>query len=158
MTRHADPTVAEQLALADHVVAAVVNDATGEADGDRCVGEPPSARYYLATLAPRDLDLSAGRERRGRQTPRSAGFEFEVVDDRGSFHVRPAVSCYYRVFPTFEEQLRVAGGEESASDRPGREYRLAPAFHRIGIDTGLMRLRLDPGHHLQHAGEAEFPA
>src|SRR5262249_47392998 len=108
MTTSVDPIIEQQLAFADHLVGAVVHDATGEADGDRCIGEPPSARYYLATLAPRDLDLSAGRERRGRQTPGSAGFEFEVVDDRASLDVRATLSCYCRVLPTFEEQLGFA--------------------------------------------------
>jgi Lhr-like helicase len=156
MTRHAEPTVEQQILLADHLEAVVVDDATGAADGDRCVSEPPSARYYLATLAPRDLNLSAGRERRGRQTPRSAGFEFEVMDDHASLDVRAVVSCYYRVLPTFEEQLGFAGGEQPASERSGRDYRLAPAFQRVAVDSGVTTLRLDPAHHLQYAGGAEF--
>jgi len=169
MTRNAEPTLEQQLALADHLTAAVVDDATGVAEVDRCVGEPPSAKYYLGTLAPRDLDLSAGRqrhgrqtprlagpERRGRQTPRSAGFEFEVADDRAALQAQAAVSCYYRVFPTFEEQLGFAGGEESPADRPGREYRLAPVFRRVAVDTGVTTLHLDPDHPLQHGCEAEF--
>jgi hypothetical protein len=155
--RH-DPTVDQQIAIADHFMGAVVCDATGESDGDRCVGEPPSARYYLATLAPRDLDLAAGRERRGRETPRSAGFEFEVVDDRATLEVRATVSCYYRVFPTFDEQLQFAGGDDQSEQRPGHEYRLAPVYQRVQIDTGPIQLVLDPDHHLQHAGVGEFSA
>ena len=156
MTRQTEPTVVEQLALADHLVAAVVDDGTGAADGDRCVGEPPSARYYLATLAPVDLNLAAGRERKGRQTPSSLGFEFEVVDGRASLEVRARLSCYYRVLPTFEEQLAFAGGDDAPPDRSGREYRLAPVFRRVGADTGAVTVRLDSEHHLQHACEQEF--
>lgn len=158
MSDRFDPTVEQQNAIADHIVGAVVRDATGEADGDRCVGEPPSARYYLATLAPRDLDLAAGRERRGRETPRSAGFEFEVTEDRATLEFRGTVSCYYRVFPTFEEQLGFAGGDDAPEDRPGREYRLAPAYQRVEVDTGPMVLQLDPEHHLQRVGVDEFAA
>ena len=154
--RAPDPTIEQQIALADHLVAAVVQDATGEANGDRCVGEPPSAHYYLATLAPRDLDLAAGRERRGRQTPGSLGFEFEVGDARAALDVRASVSCYYRVLPTFEEQLAFAGGAEATTDRAGRDYRLAPVYRRVGIDTGTVTLQLDPDHHLQYACESEF--
>src|ERR1700694_4843153 len=113
-----DPTVDQQLAMADHIADAVVRNATGEADGDRCVAEPPSARYYVSTLAPGNLDLAAGRERRGRETPSSAGFEFEVVDARAELEVRASVSCYYRVFPRFEEQLEFAGGDDAVGDRP----------------------------------------
>src|SRR2546425_4461322 len=116
MSERFDATVADQNAIADHLVGAVVRDATGEADGNRCVGEPPSAKYYLATLAPRDLDLAAGRERRGRETPRSAGFEMEVLQERSVFRAQVSMSCYYRVLPTFEEQLGFAGGEEEPSD------------------------------------------
>src|ERR1700694_504701 len=128
MTESSDPTVDQQTALADHLVDAVVHAATGEADGDRCVGEPPSARYYLATLAPRDLNLAAGKERRGRETPSSAGFEFEVSDPVGVIEVAAAVSSYYRVLPTCGEQLEFAGGGDAPDDRLGRDYRLAPAF------------------------------
>jgi hypothetical protein len=138
--------------MVDHLVAAVVGDGTGEAHGDRCLGEPPSARYYLATLAPRDLDLAAGRERRGRETPRSAGFEFEVDDQRATFTVRAAASCYYRVFPTLDEQLAFAGGDDDASDRSGREYRLAPAFQRVAVEIGPLEVTLDPDTPLQNVG------
>src|SRR5712691_5671932 len=100
MTDPFNPAVEQQTALADHLTRAVVHDATGEADGNRCVGEPPSARYYLGALAPRDLNLAAGRERRGRETPTSAGFEFEVSDPLGVIEVAATVSAYYRVLPT----------------------------------------------------------
>jgi hypothetical protein len=156
MTESSDPTVDQQTALADHLVDAVVHAATGEADGDRCVGEPPSAKYYLATLAPRDLDLAAGRDRRGRVTPSSAGFEFEVVSPQATLEVTAKVSCYYRVLPTFAEQLGFAAGDDTPDERPGREYRLAPAYQRVEVDTGPLTLRLDPEHHLQYRGVAEF--
>jgi len=156
MTDSFDPAVEQQTALADHLTRAVVHDATGEADGDRCVGEPPSARYYLGALAPRDLNLAAGRERRGRETPMSAGFEFEVSDAHAVIDVSAAVSCYYRSLPTFEEQLSFAGGDDAPSDRPGRDYRLAPAFQRVQVVTGQLRVQLDPDRPLHHVGLDEF--
>lgn len=152
------PTVDQQFAMADYLVDAVVSDATGVADGDRCVGEPPSAKYFLATLAPTDLNLAAGRERRGRETPSSAGYEFEVVDDRAVLDVRATVACYYRVFPTLEEQLALGAGDDPIEERVEREYRLAPAYRLMHIDTGPLTLRLDPGRHLQHVGHEEFTA
>jgi len=156
VTDQFNPTAEQQNSIADHLTRAVVHDATGEADGDRCVGEPPSARYYLATLAPRDLNLAAGRERRGRETPMSAGFEFEVSDAHARIDVSAAVSGYYRVLPTFEEQLAFAGGDDAPEDRPGRDYRLAPAFQRVEVVTGQVRVELDPDRHLQHVGLDEF--
>src|SRR5690349_8955835 len=113
-------------------------DATGETDGNRCLGEPPSARYYLGSLAPADLDLAAGRERRGRETPRSSGFEFEVVNPRAQLEVRATVSCYYRVLPTLGEQLKDAGGELPLPQRVGRNFRLAPCFQRVEVSTGWL--------------------
>jgi hypothetical protein len=158
MSNEFEPTVPQQLAFADHLVDAVVLDATGETDGDRCVDEPPSAKYFLGTLAPHDLNLAAGRERKGRETPSSAGFEFEVVDDHAVLEVSASVSCYYRVFPTLEEQLSYRGGEDDPADRVGREYRLAPVYHRVDVDSGPLSLRLDPDHHLQYAASDEFAA
>ena len=156
MSKAFEPTVQQQSAMADHLVAAVVDDATGVADGDRCVGEPPSAKYFLATLAPQDLNLAAGRERRGRETPSSAGYEFEVADDRAVLEVRASVACYYRVFPTLDEQLAFAGGEDPPADRSDREYRLAPAYRVVEADTGPLDLHLAPEHHLQYVGLDEF--
>src|SRR2546425_12103536 len=97
----AAPTVGEQRAMADYIIETVVRDATGEVE-DRCVGEPPSAHYYLATLAPRDIQLAAGRVRRGREAPRAAGLEFDVDDGRGELAVSARTSVYYRVLPTLE--------------------------------------------------------
>ncbi|MFI5168224.1 MAG: helicase-related protein [Thermoanaerobaculales bacterium] len=158
MSDQFEPTVDQQTAIADHLTRAVVDDATGEADGDRCVGEPPSARYYLAALAPRDLNLAAGKERRGRETPSSAGFEFEVSDPLGVLEVAATVSAYYRVLPTYGEQLEFAGGGDAPDDRLGRDYRLAPAFQRVEVVTGGIQIDLNPDLHLQHVGMEEFAA
>jgi hypothetical protein len=158
MSDRFEPTVEQQLAMTQHLVDAVVLDGTGERHGDRCVGEPPSAKYFLATLAPKDLNLAAGRERRGRETPSSAGFEFEVVDDRAVLEVRATASCYYRVFPTLEEQLLYAGGDDSPADRVARDYRLAPVYQRVEVDSGPLTLQLDPDNHLQYAAHSELAA
>jgi hypothetical protein len=152
------PTIAQQRAMADYLIGAVVGEATGEADGDRCVGEPPSARYYLGALAPADLDLSASGARRGRQTAPSAGFEFEVTDPKAELSVAATVSCYYRVFPTLDEQLDFHGGEDDPVDRVGREYRLAPAFKRVEVGIGPLAVNLDPARPLADVGAAEFAA
>ncbi len=156
MTDRYEPTVEEQMAMADHLVGAVVMDGTGVADGARCVNEPPSARYYLATLAPEGLNLAAGRERKGRQTPNSLGFEFEVADERAALEVRATVGCYYRVLPTLEEQLGFAGGDDDPHERESNEYRLAPAYQLVEVDTGPLMVQLDPEHRVQHLGYEVF--
>jgi hypothetical protein len=140
------PTVAQQRAVADYLATAVIDDLTGLADGDRCVGEPPSARYYLASLAPADLDLAAGAARRGRETPSALGFEFEFGDSPCELRIDASASVYYRVFPTLEEQLDFTESrEETPADRVGREYRLAPVFQRRPIAIGPLSVQIPTG-------------
>ena len=138
------PTVPEQVAMTGHIIDAIVNDATGVAEGDRRVGEPPSVRYYLGTLAPRDVELAAGRVRRGRETPRSLGLEFDVDDGRAVLRIDARASVYYRVLPTLEEQLEHHGGNDAPEDRSDRTYRLAPVFRRADVEVQGLAVPLDP--------------
>jgi Helicase conserved C-terminal domain len=143
------PTRAEQEAIADYLVAAVVDDATGVTDGDSCISEPPSARYYLASLAPRDLNLSVNAVRMGRATPSSLGFEFEAAVG-GELLVTATASCYYRRMPTYREQV------DYLSDRFGGAniYRLAPVFHRVDVEIGPLPVPVRSG--VAVVGREEF--
>lgn len=143
MTVDTEPSVEVQEAMSDYLVRAVVSDATGEADGDRCVGEPPSARYYLAVLAPGDLDLGTSGPRRGRETPNALGFEFDIAGGRRVLHLEAEVSCYYRVLPTLAEQLSYAGGADDADVRAAAEYRLAPVFQRRSVRIAAHEVVVD---------------
>ena len=138
-----EPSIETQEAMADYLVRAVITDATGEVDGERCVGEPPSARYYLATLAPGDLDLGASGPRRGRETPNALGFEFDIADGRRTLRLEAEVSCYYRVLPTLSEQLAYAGGADDDEVRQAAEYRLAPVFQRRTVAVGPIDVAVD---------------
>jgi hypothetical protein len=133
----------EQRAMADYIVDSVIGDATGAADGARCVGEPPSARYYLSALAPRDLDLTTGAARRGRVTPTSAGFEFEV-EEGCVLTADAACAVYYRVFPSYEEQLVHSDPQATSAERRGRTYRLVPVFMRRDIEVPELVIPVDP--------------
>jgi hypothetical protein len=132
MTKPYMPNRLEQETIVDYIVDAVIGDATGEAEGDRCVGEPPSARYYLSALAPRDVSLSAGTVRRGRVVPTSAGFEFEV-EGGCVLGLNAKCSVYYRVFPSYQEQLESSDPSANAGERQNRSYRLVPVFQRRDI-------------------------
>jgi len=151
------PDVAQQRAMTDYIIGAVVRDATGEAEGDRCINEPPSVKYYLGTLAPRDADLTVTRERRGREAPTSLGFEFEVADPAARLTVRGAASCYYRVYPTWEEQLAFSGLASADLDQTAT-YRLAPVFRRLEVDTGPIPIVISEGVGQGHYGAEEFAA
>lgn len=152
------PSTAEQEAMTDYIVRTVIDDATGEADGDRRVGEPPSARYYLATLAPLGLNLPAGEMKKGRVAPSSAGFEFDVDGARIGLGATAHASVYYRVFPTYEEQLDYHGGADTPKDRLGRQYRLAPVFRRREARIGELAVSLGPGVSTTAVGADEFAA
>jgi len=155
MSNEYRPSRNEQEAMVDYIVDAVIGDATGVSDGERCIGEPPSARYDLSALAPRDLNLSAGTVRRGRVTPTSAGFEFEV---EGSCVLGLSAQCsvYYRVFPSYEEQLARSDAEASPAERHGRTYRLVTVFERRDITLVELRAEIDPTRPLLQIGADAF--
>lgn len=146
------PTPAAQEAIVDYLTHAVVQDATGVADGELCIGEPPSARYYLASLAPPDLNLSVNAVRMGRATPSSLGFEFETVRAGGELFVTASASCYYRRMPTFAEQV------EHLGDRLGtaEAYRLTPVFQRLQVQIELAVAIGAEGQTVRELGEQAF--
>ncbi|MGO9761045.1 MAG: helicase-related protein [Solirubrobacteraceae bacterium] len=150
------PTIAEQAAIADYIIDTVVDDATGRANGDRCLGEPPSAHYFLGTLAPGNLQLAAGAVRRGREAPHAAGLEFDVDDPAAELLLDARVSVYYRVLPTLAEQLDFHGGADDPTDRPQRTYRLAPAFQRADVEIRALSIALDPNARTASFGAQEF--
>jgi hypothetical protein len=147
------PTVGQQEAMADYLVGAVVDDATGAAEGDLCLGEPPSARYYLASLAPADVNLAVNAVRMGRATPASLGFEFEVAATGAKLTVSASVSCYYKRVPTWEEQRRYLGDRLGTAD----EYPLAPVFQRVPVEVGPLPVAISPdGFTRRDEGRREF--
>lgn len=149
------PTTLDQEAMADFIVQSIIGDATGVSEGERCVGEPPSARYYLSALAPRDVNLSAGTVRRGRVVPTSAGFEFEV--ENGSLlGLIAACSVYYRVFPTYEEQLASSDPDATNDERQSRSYRLVRVFRRCNIELSELRVEIDPALRHFQVGVDQF--
>ncbi|MFE6406551.1 helicase-related protein [Streptomyces sp. NPDC057837] len=126
-TSHFEPTIPQQTAIVDHLVNAVVCDATGESDGDICLGEPPSARYYMASLAP-NAGPGGSSLSYGRTAPDSLGFEFEA-ENGSEITVKARASFYYAVLPTRDQQLQWAGERTEP-------YRLAPVFRRLEVTVG----------------------
>jgi hypothetical protein len=151
------PTRVEQEVMSDYIVESVIDDATGAAEGERCVGEPPSARYYLSALAPRDANLTAGTVRRGRVVPTSAGFEFEV-EAGCTLGLRATCAVYYRVFPSFEEQLSQSDQQAAVADRKGRAYRLLPVFARRDIELPELTASIDSNNQQIWVGADVFSA
>ena len=94
---------------------------------------------------PRSTPPSGGAAPARERDANSLGMEFEVTDPWATVELRAVASCYYKVFPTLEEQLRFDGGRDDPAVRPGREYRLAPVFKRVEVDSGAVKVRLEPG-------------
>ncbi|WP_181442580.1 helicase-related protein [Streptomyces tateyamensis] len=145
-----EPTLDQQAAMVEHLVHAVVADGTGDADGDLCLGEPPSARYYMESLAPRSDESGGAGVRFGRATPDSLGFEFEA-EVGSTIEVFARASFYYAVLPTRDEQLRWAGEREEA-------FRLTPLFRRRDVKVGPVEVTLDTGRRVRRVLEQEFRA
>ncbi len=143
-----EPTVAQQTALVEHLVSAVVSDATGEAQGDVCLGEPPSARYFMESLGPHTVEPGGTAPRYGRTTPDSLGFEFEA-ENASSVTVKAKASFYYSALPTRVQQLEWAGEREEP-------YRLAPLFKRLAVTVGPVDIVLGHEAGLRETLEAEF--
>ncbi|MFG3225174.1 helicase-related protein [Kitasatospora sp. NPDC048194] len=120
--------------MVEYLVNRVVADATGESEGDLCLGEPPSARYFMESLGPHNADGEGAAARLGRATPDSLGFEFEA-ENSSTVTVRACAAFYYATLPTRAQQLEWAGKR----DEP---YRLAPSFRRLGVGVGPVEVVL----------------
>ncbi|SEL59126.1 helicase-related protein [Streptacidiphilus jiangxiensis] len=143
-----EPTLDQQTAIVEHLVRAVVADGTGEGDGGVCLGEPPSARYYMESLAPRGDEASGAGVKFGRSTPDSLGFEFEA-EVGSTIEISARASFYYAALPTREEQHEWAGDREEA-------FRLAPLFRRKDVVVGPVEVTLDAGRRVRSILEQEF--
>jgi hypothetical protein len=65
---------------------------------------------------------------------------------------------YYRVFPTYEEQLAQSDPDAGASDRRGRTYRLIPVFTRRDIQLAELLAAIDPTRPQLQIGADAFTA
>lgn len=151
------PSVTQQQAVADYLINAVIRAGEGAEDAEWCIGEPPSARFYLATLAPQDVDFGGNRVRRGRQTPSSTGFEFEVTTAYAELQVRARARCYYSVLPTLAQQLEYTAEPDRQKLLAG-EFRLAPVFRSVDIETGPITVNLSPEAPTQYVGREQLRA
>ncbi|MER6143085.1 helicase-related protein [Streptomyces sparsogenes] len=143
-----EPSIDQQTAIVAHLVHAVVADGTGQADGDLCLGEPPSARYYMESIAPNSDEAGGAGVRFGRAAPDSLGFEFEA-EVGSSIEVSARASFYYSILPTRVQQHRWAGDRDEA-------FRLAPLFRRRDVTVGPVEVTLDGGRRVRAVLEQEF--
>lgn len=151
------PSVPVQDAVTDHFVDRIVEDATGIADGEICVGEPPRARYYLATLAPRKPTDQSAEVSQDRDANSAMGFEFEI-EPGSSLRIEAECSVYYKVLPTYEEQTSgrdfAKGSENGAKKRGVPRIPLRSVYRHVPIAPVVVEALIGPD--VLRLGEADF--
>ncbi len=120
-----------EAALADHLVAAVLEASSG-ASSQECVGNLPRDTYFIGNLrnedphSPQPSRINA--ELLGKLSPTACGLEIKVQVEASvaAIDVDAKWAVYYRVMPDRSEQLRYQTGlsegvEVSAEAEPGDE-------------------------------------
>lgn len=102
--------VSEEEQLARYLAQQVCDRAAGLQETE-CVQNAPRDRYFIGNLRPVPLQDDTGRTQYLRDlvdklAPVAFGAEFRVLPDNEEIVVRVNVAwnCYYRVFPTYEQQ------------------------------------------------------
>lgn len=103
----------EEPRLAEYIVGRVCGRAAGTFDAE-CTHNAPRDKYFIGSLRPSPLDPQPATVRRSgvldelltKLAPMAFGAEFRVRPDGAEARIRVGLewSCYYRVFPTLEEQ------------------------------------------------------
>ncbi|MHB8152813.1 MAG: helicase C-terminal domain-containing protein [Bacillati bacterium] len=155
-----EPGVTEQEGIVDFLAQRVVDDGTGLADGDVCVGEPPRARYYLSTLAPDSATVQIDGDRSDRDANNAMGFEMEV-ESGTRLRVTAECSVYFRILPTYDEQMGGSSRIDSvghAGLRPKKagvpRVPLRSVYQRVPI--GPIRVAVAAGAEMVSVGREEF--
>ncbi|MHB8148296.1 MAG: hypothetical protein ACYDGM_13700, partial [Vulcanimicrobiaceae bacterium] len=135
------PTVEQQQAVAEYFIDEFVGDATGTAAGDVCMDGPPRSKYFLATLAPQQDD-EAGLKRENN----AMGFEMEVQGET-ELQIEAEFSVYYRIFPTYAEQIaRWPIGDEKKDGKKVVKWPLASVYKRYPIGPVTITIPVGTRH------------
>jgi len=146
------PNIDQQNALADYFSRAVIDDATGVRDEDICL-DAPRARYYLAKLAPAPSDhADPSKDRNGNN---ALGFEFEA-DDGCELEIQAQCSVYYRVLPTYEQQVQryELGQKEKEDGKRAVTFPTALVYERYALPS--VTVRATAGLNPQDLGADQF--
>lgn len=102
----------EEVGLAAYVADQVTGRATGRLE-DECLVNQPRDRYFIGSLRPREdsEEVLAGGlpfELLNKLAPSAFGIELRLAPTSGPIELAVELdwTCYYRVFPTFEQQRR----------------------------------------------------
>ena len=120
-------TPQEEAQLAEYIVQRICSRASGRAQ-DECLRNYPRDVYFIGSIRPYDpaIPALANAELMNKLAPVAFGVEFRVVPSGEMFEVfvRLRWTCYYRLFPTFDQQR---GHQPVSTSSP---QRTAPAAGR----------------------------
>jgi hypothetical protein len=146
------PSIEQQQAVADYFIDEFVGDATGVNDGDVCLFSPPRNKYFLGTLAPVPDDRADPT--RDKRENNAMGFEMEVNGDT-VLHVDAEFSVYYRIFPTYDQQIqRHPIGAQTKDGAKVVKFPLAIVYERYAI--GPITLTIPVGQKREKYGSDLF--
>lgn len=125
----------DYVAITRHLVERVIGRCSGAAE-DRCIHDLPRDRYFVGSLSTPNSLMSGPRT---RVSPSALGLVVRVRGEGSTPKLMATVrfSVYYRVFPTYEEQLsRVGESQETAAKTDDNgAVEMALAFKRLDIEV-----------------------
>lgn len=109
----------------------------------------PSERFFIGNLSPVPEEGNLERVKT-KLSPTSIGLEFQISHILGQdakVILEPSGAFYYRIYPTYEQQLRFHDRSRDLSSGPGRgpsaqEVVLAPVFKKIRLENVKLEVPL----------------
>lgn len=134
----------EEVSLAAYVAAQVTGRATGRLE-DECLVNQPRDKYFIGSLRPREDSeevLSGGLpfELLNKLAPSAFGLELRLQPTSSVVEVAVELdwSCYYRIFPTFEQQrrhqLQQTGRQPASTPEPDEPDDAASEEAPVAVD------------------------
>jgi hypothetical protein len=103
----------------------------------------PSERFFIGNLAPvPDADDIARTS--NKLFPVSVGLEFQLssqFDEASTVVIQPSGAFYYRIYPTYQQQLEFLNRQEHQSTSRG-EVRLAPIYKKLKLQNIKLEIPL----------------
>ncbi|MCJ7768137.1 hypothetical protein MUP79_07080 [Candidatus Bathyarchaeota archaeon] len=103
----------------------------------------PSERFFIGNLGPIPDEDDIARVS-NKLFPTSMGLEFQVspqFDENSKVIVEPSGAFYYRVQPTYQQQLEFSNWQELQTPAQG-EVRLAPIYKKLRLDNVTLEMPL----------------
>jgi hypothetical protein len=103
----------------------------------------PSESFFIGNLGPVPDEDDIARVS-NKLFPTSIGLEFQVppqFDENAKVIVEPSGAFYYRVYPTYQQQLEFLNRQEHESPTRG-EVRLAPIYKKLKLENVKLEIPL----------------